>query len=745
MRKKLLLMSLLVTSLSASAQFNWLSNGDFEAADKTLETVTSTSAAAKGDWATYLVDGKTGFSVGLETDDATHNKVAKIVVADGNPSWYQGYLMQNVEYPLKAEKFQLVFDAKCTSGASLNLSAWIYIDNGKSYALKTGFDKEKTPGASGARYDQNTTAEWKTFTLDFDFAQKCNDINSPQSKGDAWVASATTEAELASCRVAFNTNKKVGTVLVDNVKLIPINPDTKPDGLDPNPDPDPDPQPDPDPEFPTYVDVPDNGPLLQNNGFDVESIQTWRTKDEAKFLGYTGTWYFYAEPEKDIPTDASTVEVKVSEDSHGKVVALTNTNAVNINSWWGRDLIQRLGAKVKPVTYRLGFYARSASGAKGKVNIALKKKEGTKVSGYALFDGFVPEEHPKSSGTTLEFSTSTEWQYFEQVFDFSKMANSIWSLGTSDKILPVEDEELFKNVYLCFWNNTASSTLEIDDVSLELMETNTSILNPGFEENVALPIKIGTDLAVGAHSGQWVLVNTYGKTDVSISDEPHSGTKSMQVTTTELGRYPRSQQYLALDLYEVPAGDYLFKFANKSDKAEAPIRIDVYVYSDESNFQAVTGTDGDKYETVGDADKGLVVYKTTTNWTEYNQKVKVQENAVVRLIIRPNITGTGSHGAPEDFTLPVSYWFDDFSFEKDTDVSIHAGGAVSKVNVYASEGEVKIAGLENATAAIYNINGSLIDQISGVNGTIGRSLMQGSYIVKVVSNDITHTAKVLVK
>ena len=198
-------MSLLVTSLGASAQFNWLSNGDFEASDKTLERFTSAATPAKGDWAIYGQNGTDAFTGVLKHEDDTYKNVAEIT-GSGSVSWYKAYLMQNVQYPLKAEKFQLVFDAKNVSG-NTNISAWIYLGGGNTYALKTDFDdKGGTSTASGARYDFTGTSEWQTFTADFDFTYQCNNINAPKSVAD-WAKTATTTSDLADRSIALLAKK----------------------------------------------------------------------------------------------------------------------------------------------------------------------------------------------------------------------------------------------------------------------------------------------------------------------------------------------------------------------------------------------------------------------------------------------------------------------------------------------------------------------------------------------------------
>lgn len=750
-------MSLLVTSLGASAQFNWLSNGDFEASDKTLERFTSAATPAKGDWAIYGQNGTDAFTGVLKHEDDTYKNVAEIT-GSGSVSWYKAYLMQNVQYPLKAEKFQLVFDAKNVSG-NTNISAWIYLGGGNTYALKTDFDdKGGTSTASGARYDFTGTSEWQTFTADFDFTYQCNNINAPKSVAD-WAKTATTTSDLADARVVFGTNAKTGAFLIDNVRLIPVNPETTPDGEDPDPKPDPTPTVPEDPEFPAYVEVTDEGDFLKDGDFelDVDEIQNWRTLDKGKFLGDIGHWYFYNEDKDGVDPYASSAKIQDSGDSHGKVAALVNKSP--ISSWWGHNLIQRIGVKLQPMTYRLSFYVRSNSGAKGKLNIALKEKDAEKSTGYALLDGFVPADHPKSSGTTPDFTATTDWQLMEYVFDLSKMATTIWSptSGTTTEeeanesianyIQEVTNEELWKNAYLIMWNETANSTLEIDNVIFEPIDTYTEIQNPGFESNTLLPIMVAAEPAPGARSGQWVVVNKRGgEMNLSIDEEnAFEGKRSMKLETVKAASYPRMDQYMAMDIYEVPEGNYTFDFAAKASQEGAPIRVDVYVYTDSETFMAVTGENGDVYEPDTNTGHGLKVFNATTEWTEYSQPVKIEENMLVRLIIRPNIKGTNNTGLPDDYTLPVSHWFDNFALNEAVPSSIEANTVNNNVRVYALNGSIQISTSENTNVNIYNMNGALVDQLNNINGTMARTVAPGFYTVKAVSPNHVQTFKVLVK
>lgn len=438
---------------------NVLANSDFEGSTAgAIEPVTGAGTVV-GDWSVYLKNGKTGFSGEIVTENGEHGNVVKMSYASG-PGWYEAYLCQNIkDNTVKAEVYTLSFDAKLVDGNAL-VRTWIYLNNAtdNKFALKEGFDGAATPTLSGTAADFALTSEWQHFTLNYDMSKYCNSYNSAGSNG--WIAENTTEAMLEKVRVCFNTNVKNATIILDNIKLEPVNGGT----VDPDPTPDPEPDPEPevpaDPELPAYVEVDENGVFLMNGDFeDAAPIQIWRTKDESKFLGYTGTWYFYQEQKDGVELDASVVTLE-DDAEHGKVAALTN--AAKIGDWWGRCLMQRVGRKLEQGVYTLGFYARADGNAQLRICFPMKLKEGVKVAGYAVKEEFEYKDGSKASGTLYDVSPAYQWTYYEQNFDFSRMINTIWSVSSADAILGIDNEEVLSNVYLSMWNNTASQTLLVD-------------------------------------------------------------------------------------------------------------------------------------------------------------------------------------------------------------------------------------------------------------------------------------------
>lgn len=728
MKKRLLFATMLITPLCLPAQ-NVIMNGDFELAGTTIDVVTSTATPEPGIWATYLAKDKTGFTIETQ-QDTEYGTVAVLATESAAPGWYQHFLMQNIASAPKAEVYRLSFDIKSTSATKAKLTTQIYCGN-NNYVFRDGFDLQGgKAGGSASTYEVQATDAWQHIELLYDFSQMCNNVNSPKSvnKVDTpdedltlFKVEPTTEALLNQCRLTINAYKaKPNVLLIDNIKLEPVNSE------------------------PPYTEVPDEGDLLVHNDFEGITTLNRMTAETDKFADTPGEWYFYAEAGL-AGIDGSTAEIKDAGDPYGNVVSLINGEKVP--SWWGHTLMQRLAAKAQPAIYRLSFYARSNAQSKATVMVNTKQRGADKAE-FVLKEGFDPIKSATSSGARYDITTSSTWQYYECTFDFSQKCNNYNSpsgVGETYAITPT-DNDFLQNCYLSILNQTGSSELMIDNIAIEEVLTYTTMQNTGFEENMALPIMLTEDLALGAHSGQWVLVakgQEVGNVSVS-SSEASTGEKSMKLDVEELSNKARYSFFMAMDLYEVPGGDYIFKFSSKADKADIPFRLDIYAYNG-SDAQAITGADGSVLTTTGidNASAGLKMFTTTTSWVDYAQKLTIPEDiSMLRIFIRPNITSLGAAG-PQADSFPMSYWFDDFTLEKSKPVGVENIQS-GDIGISVKDGRLSLNGLNSANIVIYTIQGAMVDTVS-LSGDSTYSLKQGVYIVKVQSQHETKAIKVLVK
>jgi len=700
---------------------NLLKDSDFEAyKDGEIELIVGQhNVTNDGVW--YQVTEGTSidlFDVTVEQDTDQGTVALMSTQSGASTSWWMNMLSQKISTLPQKQFYKLSFDAKSTtSGATI--SAKVYCnDGGHKYILRKDFDPVASPLSSGSTFDiKITTDEWTRYEVDFDFSQICNSTASPSGVGSSYAITPTSDEMLATCRLDLQAFKPLPCeIYIDNIKLEAVI---------------------------EYIEVPDEGPFLLNRTFeDIETIERVETEFE-KYLNIPGEWFFYAEPGL-AGIDFSTAEVK-QDAIQGNVASLINGNPAP--SWWGHVLKQRLAAKAKPMSYRVGFYAKSTGSATATIMVTTKSRYQEKAE-FILVEGFDPVTKETHSGARYDFKTSDEWTYYEGVFDFAQKCNSYNSPKGSgaDYAITSTDDDFLANCYFELINNTASSELFVDNIVIEEVETNTEIRNPGFEDDNYTPIKLKGDLTLGQHSGRWVLVNkTTQETAVSVySDDANTGTRSMKLDITDLGSYPRYNCFIAMDLYEVPAGKYVFKFASKATADDVPFRLDAYLYYG-SDVKAITGTDGENINIDGIATEaaGLKMFKTELGWTNYEQKMTVADDAsMMRIFIRPNIDGLGAAGAKTD-VLPMSYYFDDFSIQLATSVGIVSDKENDGINIYHENGTLFIKGIQKADVSVYAINGTLVKEAVNVS-EFNSSLSEGTYVVKIVKNNGVKTTKVLI-
>lgn len=664
------------------------------------------SGTKKGYW--YYKNLSTNVGVTIVDNDAERGKVARIE-RTGSVSWYNAFLAHWSAGTARRDYYRLTFKAKLESGTG-KLRTHIKVGNTQQFMiLKGGEDINYS-----AQKDVTLTEEWAEYYIDYDFNTVVNTLYAADKE-----FSDITDEQLSDLFVVFYPQADATTILIDDVSLKPHK---------------------------FFEPAPEEGDLLLNTDFEnVNSIPRKIIANDDKFSEVMGEWYFYAEPGLNGIDDAK-AELK-DDDTHGKVVALTNGSAVP--SWWGHTFMQRFAAKPNTNIYRLGFYAKSNS-TNAKVFVMINAiRPGDAKAEYVLREGFNPVATPKGSGARYEITTSSEWQYYECTFDFSQKCNNYNSpegVGDAYAITSMDDDFL-SYCYLAMFNQTGSSEILIDNISIEEIDTYTEIRNPGFETNDALPVKLTTDANLGSHSGQWVLVaknQEIGNISVT-SDEAGSGDRSMQLDVTTLTSRARYNFYLVMDIYEVEEKTYTLNFKSKASAADVPFRLDVYAY-DGDNPQAITGENGEILVTegIGDSGAGLKIFTTTTEWTDYSQRMTIPENTLTRIFIRPNITGLALHG-PLDGSFPMTYWFDDFELVE-YDITSVDPTAENNIAAFSQNGTLYISDIQNADVAVYNTTGQLIRQSFNVNGQVSYQLEKGVYIVQVSSQSQTPSqVKVLVK
>lgn len=692
MKKRLLFTFLVLATAFYSPAQNLIKDGGFDSGifeQNTGDPDNANNGGSRGVWY-YKTHANTNVDI-VDMEGERGNVIS--IERTGTLSWFTSFIAQWIDGAATREYYKLTFKAKRESGEGMLRTHIKAVGSQHFFILKDGENIDYS-----AQKDIPLTNEWQTYEIEYDFNTV---VNTTYSSNKEFLPA--TDEQLSSFFITLYPHANNTKILIDDVKLEPLK---------------------------TFEPAPDEGELLWNTDFEsVNDIPRRTILNTDKFSEVMGEWYFYAEPGLN-GIDESTAEIKEEGGTRGKVASLKNGNTVP--SWWGHTFMQRLAAKPQQNIYRVSFYAKSNAQAKAFVMINTKRPEDSKAE-YILKEGFDPVATPKSSGARHEITTSANWQYYECTFDFTQKCNNYNSpegVGEAYAITPTDDDFL-RYCYLAIFNNTGSSELLIDNINIEEIDTYTEMQNTGFEDNNALPIKLTSDLSLGSHSGQWVLVaKNEDKGDVFVtSDQAKSGEKSMQVEVEELTNRARYSFYLVMDIYEVEAKDYIFRFHSKASLADVPFRLDAYVYNGES-AQAITGNNGEilTSEGVETSAAGLKMFNTNTDWTEYQQRMTIPENSMIRIFIRPNITGLGAAG-PQADSYPMTYWFDDFSLEEATTDNIKDISG-NNLKVTSHKGALQISNLENNDLLIYSLNGILIRQLENVSGEITCPLSQGAYIIE---------------
>lgn len=192
------------------------------------------------------------------------------------------------------------------------------------------------------------------------------------------------------------------------------------------------------------------------------------------------------------------------------------------------------------------------------------------------------------------------------------------------------------------------------------------IQNPSFELATNAPVNLTNHVNSGVAPDKWSLtVTTPASNEGTLSvvtDEFQDQNKSMKLDLAKINA--RYQLYLWYEMLNLTPGIYEYSFYTKASIANVAFRVDVttfdalaLAYDKGTNAIITNGKDG-------------VEKKTTTDWVKHTFTLDLSgktadELKAVRLFIRPNCDQNGNVNKTN---IPISYWFDNFTFEKEKTV-----------------------------------------------------------------------------
>ena len=161
--------------------------------------------------------------------------------------------------------------------------------------------------------------------------------------------------------------------------------------------------------------------------------------------------------------------IKLVEDKErGNVVSFSVDP--KLSTWYKAFVAQRYEGTVEPGLYRLTFWAKSKDGGEVKAFIRLTDENGKDLQRFILCNQSKPKSDTrKFYGGFAKANPGRKWVQYTADFDFSKVANSIYSFTMQE----VEDatEEDLTNFSICFQNSFGdATTILVDGISLQKVE-----------------------------------------------------------------------------------------------------------------------------------------------------------------------------------------------------------------------------------------------------------------------------------
>jgi len=172
------------------------------------------------------------------------------------------------------------------------------------------------------------------------------------------------------------------------------------------------------------------------------------------------------------------VKITVVNDAQRSKTAqmeLVGTNSIPNTAPFRAFIAQRVGIVADPALYRISFWAKAINGTP-VVRIFVKLDAYTNQ--YIIFDTDKPTNQTSTyTAYCKNLTPSAEWTYFENVVDLSKKTTSRGAINNTQAIATTESERT--NVAVCFQNNTAGSTVQVDQVEFTKVSATTIDLTSG--------------------------------------------------------------------------------------------------------------------------------------------------------------------------------------------------------------------------------------------------------------------------
>lgn len=222
----------------------------------------------------------------------------------------------------------------------------------------------------------------------------------------------------------------------------------------------------------------------------------------------------------------------------------------------------------------------------------------------------------------------------------------------------------------------------LNDEETDEVEDPNLIKNGGFEQDFEAgkepaALQPISGVAVLEQIGRWYSREGYGNKLTLDNVVKKSGNRSLKLEATQV-KDPWDIE-LSFPITGCEEGNYTFSFWMKSNKEQSPFVASVLLCETKEDIERKADdqktvwvkTDGTQVITTRNAASGghpqSTIYNKAANteWQKFSVTVKLPQTELIRFVIRPNVSSSsGSQWPSAVKDTDLSYWFDDFSFEK---------------------------------------------------------------------------------
>ena len=381
-----------------------------------------------GEWVTYKDAKETNeISYAVVIDDAR----GKVASYTGKPaSWYTSFFAQRIETTAKKGIYKLSFWGKSIDSGKVKVFIRTTDAGGKDvdkfFIKETGKPSDPNKSWYGSYYNQELTAEWVEYSVEFDLRKTIGSMYSKPLSD----ALDTDAIDLTDFSICFQGDVADKTVFIDDVSFVLVK-----DFSDPE-----------EPEEPQEN-------FLKDSGFDSNPDLTLLTEESPE----CGKWLAY----KDEEYEKNEVTMSVQDDAdQGKVVVISGKPF----SWYTTVLSQRIEGTLPEGIYRISFRGKSADGGSVRTYIRATNEANTNINKFFVKETGKPSDPEKGwYGTWQSFSLTSQWKEYYVDFNLSRVASSMYTFTEADVNSANEVDRT--NLNICILGNTEDATAYIDDVT----------------------------------------------------------------------------------------------------------------------------------------------------------------------------------------------------------------------------------------------------------------------------------------